>query len=191
MPAKRRSTWPNGFGRPTDLLDEVNVRLLEHLQADPRMTMAELARRVGMSAPAVTERVQRLEEQGVIAGYRMELDPGALGLPIAAYVRVRPGPRQLQKIAELAQGMPEVVECHRITGEDCFLIRVHVAAVDQLESVLDAFLPYGQTTTSIVQSSPVPRRGLPLRPSGPNEGEAGLAPTGEVARSAGGGAPTI
>jgi Lrp/AsnC family leucine-responsive transcriptional regulator len=182
----------NGFEIPGRLLDEMNVRLLEHLQADPRMTMAELARRVSMSAPAVTERVQRLEEQGVIAGYRMELDPGALGLPIAAYVRVRPGPRQLQKIAELARGMPEVVECHRITGEDCFLMRVQVAAVDQLEAVLDLFLPHGQTTTSIVQSSPVPRRGLRVRRAGsPDQGEARLAPTGEVARSVGGGTPTI
>ena len=186
MPARRRPEAANGFESSGRSLDEVNVRILEHLQADPRLTMAEVARRVNMSAPAVTERVQRLEEQGVIAGYRMDLDPGALGLPIAAYVRVRPGPRQLQRIAELAQEMAEVVECHRITGEDCFLMRVQVAAVDQLESVLDAFLPYGQTTTSIVQSSPVPRRGLPLRPSGSNEGEASLALTGEVARSAGG-----
>jgi len=147
---------------PNDLLDEVNVQLLEHLRRDPRMTMAELARRVGMSAPAVTERVQRLEEQGVIAGYRLDVDPSALGFPIAAYVRIRPGPRNLQKIAELAQGLPQVVECHRITGEDCFLMKVHVAAVDQLETVLDEFLPYGQTTTSIVQSTPVPARGLPL-----------------------------
>ena len=131
-----------------------------------------------MSAPAVTERVQRLEEQGVIAGYRLELDPAALGLPIAAYVRVRPGPGHLQKIAALVQGMPEVVECHRITGEDCFLIKVHVAAVDRLETVLDVFLPYGQTTTSIVQSSPVPRRGPPLWPSGgPDGDEAGSGRT--------------
>ena len=106
--------------------------------------------------------MQRLEEQGVIVGYRMEVDARALGFPIAAYVRIRPGPRNLQKIAELAQGLPQVVECHRITGEDCFLMKVHVAAVDQLETVLDEFLPYGQTTTSIVQSTPVPARGLPL-----------------------------
>jgi len=154
----------SGFGAANGALDRVNLQLLEHLGSDPRLTMAELARRVQMSAPAVTERVQRLEEQGVIAGYRLELDPKALGLPISAYVRIRPGPRQLLKIAELAQGMPEVVECHRITGEDCFLLKVYVAAVEDLEAVLDVFLPYGQTTTSIVQSSPVPRRGLPLRP---------------------------
>jgi Lrp/AsnC family transcriptional regulator, leucine-responsive regulatory protein len=162
MPGKQRQMDGNGSGSPSRLLDEVNLRLLEHLQSEPRLTMAELARRVNMSAPAVTERVQRLEEQGVIAGYRLEVDPRAIGLPIAAYVRIRPGPGHLQRIAELAVGMPEVVECHRITGEDCFLMKVHVGAVDQLETVLDVFMPYGQTTTSIVQSSPVPGRGLPL-----------------------------
>jgi Lrp/AsnC family leucine-responsive transcriptional regulator len=162
MPAKRRPVGQDAFGHPNGLLDDVNVKLLEHLRQDPRLTMAELARRVGMSAPAVTERVQRLEEQGVIAGYSLDVDPRALGFPIAAYVRIRPGPRHLQKIAELAQSMPQVVECHRITGEDCFLMKVHVTAVDQLETVLDVFLPYGQTTTSIVQSTPVPPRGLPI-----------------------------
>jgi Lrp/AsnC family leucine-responsive transcriptional regulator len=85
-----------------------------------------------------------------------------VGLPLAAYVRVRPGPGQLARIADLARQTPQVVECHRITGEDCFLMKVHVAAIDQLEEVLDRFLAYGQTTTSIVQSSPVPLRALPL-----------------------------
>ena len=178
MPGKRRQMTGNDFETSNGLMDEVNVRLLELLQADPRLTMAELARQVSMSAPAVTERVRRLEEWGVIAGYRLQVDAKALGLPIAAYVRVRPGPRSLQKIAELAAGLPEVVECHRVTGEDCFLMKVHVAAVDQLETILDVFLPYGQTTTSIVQSSPVPLRGLPLRRAhGGTEGEARLAPT--------------
>jgi Lrp/AsnC family leucine-responsive transcriptional regulator len=144
------------------LLDALNLRLLELLRDDPRLTMAELARRVGMSGPAVTERVQRLEQAGVIAGYRLELNPKALGMPIAAYIRVKPAPRQLERITELAAATPEVVECHRITGEDCFLIKVYVQAVESLEGVLDRFLPYGQTTTSIVQSSPVPLRSPPL-----------------------------
>jgi Lrp/AsnC family leucine-responsive transcriptional regulator len=144
------------------VLDDVNLRILRALLEDPRVSVAALARRIGMSAPAVTERVLRLQESGVIAGFRLDLDPRALGLPLAAYVRVRPGPGQLARIAELAQWTPQVVECHRITGEDCFLLKVHVAAIDQLETVLDAFLAFGQTTTSIVQSSPVPLRALPL-----------------------------
>ncbi len=121
------------------LLDEVNVRILEQLSTNPRLPMTQLARRVKMSAPSVTERVQRLEETGVIAGYRTEVNPKALGLPIAAYVRIRPIPGQLAKVAEIAQRTREVVECHRITGEDCFLLKVHVAEVEQLEKLLDKF----------------------------------------------------
>src|SRR5437879_12362379 len=106
MPGKRRQMTGNDFETSSELIDEVNVRLLELLQADPRLTMAELARQVSMSAPAVTERVRRLEEWGVIAGYRLQVDAKALGLPIAAYVRVRPGPRSLQQIAERPQTRP-------------------------------------------------------------------------------------
>jgi Lrp/AsnC family transcriptional regulator, leucine-responsive regulatory protein len=143
-------------------LDPVNVRLLDELQKNPRMTMSELGRRLEMSSPAVTDRVQRLEDNGIITGYRLELDPRALGWPVAAFVRIRPGPGQLNRIADLARQTPEVVECHRITGEDCFLMKVYVTEIDKLEEVLDRFLMYGQTTSSIVQSSPVPGRALPL-----------------------------
>jgi Lrp/AsnC family leucine-responsive transcriptional regulator len=144
------------------LADPVNLALLKELSADPRVTTSELARRVGMSAPAVRERVQRLEESGVITGYRTDLSPKALGYPITVIVRVRPMPGQLPKIVELARETPNVVECHRITGEDCFLMKVHLESLDALDGVLDRFLVYGQTTTSIVQSSPVPPRALPL-----------------------------
>ena len=143
-------------------LDPVNVRLLDELRKNPRMTMSELGRRLDMSSPAVTDRVQRLEDNGIITGYRLEVDPRALGWPVAAFVRVRPGPGQLNRIADLARETPEVVECHRITGEDCFLMKVYVTEIDKLEEVLDRFLLYGQTTSSIVQSSPVPARPLPL-----------------------------
>jgi Lrp/AsnC family transcriptional regulator, leucine-responsive regulatory protein len=140
------------------VLDATNVRILEELVAEPRLSIATLARRIGMSAPAVTERVQRLHDSGVIVGYRLDLNPVALGLNLTAYVRVRPFAGQLARIADLARSMPQVVECHRITGEDCFLLKVHLPAIDQLDTVLDRFLVYGQTTTSIVQSSPVPPR---------------------------------
>lgn len=149
------------------VIDSVNARLLAELSADPRLTTAELGRRVGMSSPAVTERIRRLEESGVIRGYRLEVDPGALGLPIAAYVRVRPDPGQLPRIAELARSIPEVVECHRVTGEDCFILKVHLPAIAQLDRLLDRFLAFGTTTTSIIQSSPVPLRPLPL-PAAPD-----------------------
>jgi Lrp/AsnC family transcriptional regulator, leucine-responsive regulatory protein len=144
------------------LLDARNVELIRLLQADPRRPVSELARRIGMSAPAVRERLLRLEEAAVIRGYRLELDPVALGLPVTVYVRVRPMAGQLPKVIELAQPIPQVVECHRITGEDCFIVKVHLDAIENLDQVLDRFLAYGQTTTSIVQSSPVPLRAPPL-----------------------------
>ena len=148
--------------RPDAPLDATNLRLLEELQADARLSHAELGRRVGLSAPAVAERLARLEESGAIDGYRAEIDPRALGYSLSLVLRIRPAPRELKKVAELAQRTPEVVECHRITGDDCYIMRVWVRDVEHMEEVIDRFAPYGQTTTSIVQSSPVPRRGLPF-----------------------------
>src|SRR5215472_11227593 len=104
-------------------IDAVNLRILGELQREPRLTMSELGRRIGMSSPAVTERVRRLEEAGVIRGYRLDLDPAALGLPIAAYIRIRPNSGQLPRIVELARQLPEIVECHRVTGEDCYILK--------------------------------------------------------------------
>jgi Lrp/AsnC family leucine-responsive transcriptional regulator len=152
----------NGFIPEGSLLDETNRRLLAELQEDARLSLAELGRRVGLSAPAVAERVQRLESQGVIRGYRAELDPAAVGYLLGVVIRVRPAPRQLHKVAELARRLPEVVECHRITGEDCFLMKAHVRSVTHLEEVIDQIATYGQTTSSIIQSSPVPVRGIAL-----------------------------
>jgi len=137
------------------LLDSTNRRILRELQGDARLSMAELGRRVSLSAPAVAERVQRLEQAGVIVGYRAEIDPRALGFPVEAVVRVRPSMGQLHRIPEVARGLQEVVECHRITGEDCFLLHVRLRAMEDLEQILDEFALYGQTTTSIVHSSPV------------------------------------
>jgi Lrp/AsnC family leucine-responsive transcriptional regulator len=144
------------------LRDNRNIELLGLLRDDPRLSTSELARRVGLSAPAVRERILRLEESGIIRGYRLELDPAALGYPVAAFVRVRPAAGQLPKLAELARSMAEVVECHRVTGEDCFVLKVHLRSIDELDKVLDQLLVYGQTTTSIIQSTPVPLRSLPL-----------------------------
>jgi Lrp/AsnC family transcriptional regulator, leucine-responsive regulatory protein len=162
MAKNRRQPRLPSFKGAVELLDEVNVRLLGELASDPRLAVSELARRVGMSAPAVRERVQRLEAAGVIAGYRMELDPESLGFPVTAFVRIRPVPGALPKIAALAAELPVVTECYRITGEDCFIAKVHAPSIQELEASLDRFLAYGNTTTSIVVSVPVPRRSLPL-----------------------------
>jgi Lrp/AsnC family leucine-responsive transcriptional regulator len=143
-------------------IDHVNRSLLTELQSDGRLSLAELGRRVGLSGPAVAERLQRLEEEGVIAGYHALVNPRALGLGLSAVVRIRPNARQLPKVAELARRTPEVVECHRITGEDCYFMRMHLRDVEHLEEVIDQFAIYGQTTTSIVQSSSVPLRGIDI-----------------------------
>jgi Lrp/AsnC family transcriptional regulator, leucine-responsive regulatory protein len=143
------------------LLDRTNRRIVDELTRDGRISMAELGRRVGLSAPAVAERVQRLERRGVITGYRAELDPRALGYPLLALVRVKPGLRQLDKVRQLAVDTPEVVECHRVTGEDCFVLKVCLRSIDALGTILDRFLVYGETTTSIIQASPVARRDPP------------------------------
>ena len=143
-------------------IDETDRRLLDELQDDARRSHAELGRRVGLSPPAVTERVRRLTDEGVIRGFHADVDPRALGYDLSVIIRIRPSPRQLHKVAELARETPEVVECHRITGEDCFFAKAHVRDVEHLEEVIDQFALYGQTTTSVMQTSPVPRRGLPL-----------------------------
>lgn len=142
------------------LLDLTDLRLLDELQDDARMSLAELGRRVGLSSPAVAERIRRLETAGVIRGYHAEVDPRRLGYQLGVVIRIRPAPRQLTEVAKLAHDTPEVIECNRVTGDDCYLITAHVRDVDHLEAVIDQFAAYGQTTSSVMQSSPVPRRAI-------------------------------
>ena len=161
--ARSKAQGPIRSSNRKDLLDDLNRRILRALAEDPRITISELGRRVSLSAPSVRERVTALTEAGVIRGYALDVDPAMVGLPVAAWVRVRPGPGQLPKIAELAQQTPEVSECHRVSGEDCFLMKVHAPTIADLEPVLDRFLVHGQTTTSFVVATPVPPR--PVLPS--------------------------
>jgi Lrp/AsnC family leucine-responsive transcriptional regulator len=160
MPNEQRQRRTNAY--EASLLDESDRRILEELQRDGRLTMAELGRRISLSPPAVGERVQRLERSGVITGYKAVIDPKAIGYPLAAVVRVRPASRQLHRIPEIAVATPEVVECYRITGEDCFFVKLHLRSIDDLEEILDRFVEYGQTTTSLIHSAPVANRPLPL-----------------------------
>lgn len=139
-------------------LDAVDGKLLDLLVANARTSMAELARIVGLSAPTVAERIKRLEEAGVITGYSAQIAPSALGLPISAWLRIRPVPGELDRVAKIVQSIPEITECDRITGEDCFLARAHLASIADLEPIIDRIIPYAMTNTSIIQSSPVPRR---------------------------------
>ena len=143
-------------------IDELDAGLLQALVADARTSTAELARKVGLSAPSVAERIRRLEDIGVIEGYTLRINPQGLGRPLAAWLRVRPVPGQLPRVAEILEGLPAIVECDRITGEDCFLAKAHVASVGELERLIDKVMPYAMTNTSIIQSSPVGRRLPPI-----------------------------
>ena len=157
IPSKRRNQPDQNF----EWLDSIDRRLIAELQDDARLRLAELARRVGLSAPAVADRLRRLTDSGALT-CRAEVDPRALGYPVCAIVRVSPWNRDLRAIPEVARQTPEVTECYRITGEDCFLIKLHAPAIGQLEATLDRFLAYGNTTTSVVVSTPVSRRPPPL-----------------------------
>jgi Lrp/AsnC family leucine-responsive transcriptional regulator len=143
-----------------DLLDPTNLRLLEAVQEDARISLAELGRRVALSAPAVADRLRRLEDEGVIRAYRAEIDPRKLGYALGVLIRIRPAPRNIALVADLARQCHEVVECHRVTGDDCYVMMAYVRDVEHLEELIDRFVAHGQTTTSIMQSSPVPRRAL-------------------------------
>ena len=142
-------------------MDEIDRAILAALQADARVRVSELARQVGLSAPATAERLRRLEDTGIVS-YRAEVDPRALGYPICALIRISPDSAGLRKVPETARDTPEVTECYRVTGEDCYVLKLYLRGMDDLEGILDRFTPYGRTTTSIVHSTPVPRRPLPL-----------------------------
>jgi Lrp/AsnC family transcriptional regulator, leucine-responsive regulatory protein len=143
-------------------IDAIDAQLLRLLDADSRTSTAELARALAMSAPSVAERLKRLAEVGVIRRFTVEINPAALGYALAVHIRIRPTAGQLNKVAELVAGLPEIVGCDRITGDDCFLARAYVRSVDDLERLIDRLTPFAQTNTSIIQSSPIVRRLPPL-----------------------------
>lgn len=146
-------------------VDPIDAGILRALARDARVTMAELAREVGLSAPSVTERVRKLEETGIIEGYAAQVSPAALGLGLAAYIRIRPMPGQLRRVAELLNGLDAIVECDRVTGDDCFIAKAHLRSVAELEQLIDRIIPYATTNSALIQSSPVKRR-LPPLPGG-------------------------
>lgn len=139
-------------------LDAVDLRILRLLAQDARTSVAEIARAVRMSAPSVSERIRRLQESGTIEGYTICINPAALGLPLSAWLRIRPVPGELARVTEIVKTIPEIVSCDRVTGEDCFIAKVNVRSVADLEKVIDRIIPYAMTNTAIVQSSPVAPR---------------------------------
>jgi len=142
------------------LLDPTGWQILRLLQEDARLSYNELGRRVALTPPAVAERVRRMEDAGIIAGYHAEVRADKIGLPLAAIIRINAAGGRCDHIAGLSATMPEVLECHRITGSDSYIMKVAVQDVARLETLLDRLTPYGDLTTSIVLSSPVKRRAI-------------------------------
>ena len=143
-------------------LDETDQALIGLLADNARLSTAELARSVGLSVPSVAERLRRLEEDGVVKGYTIELDPRALGYTLTAIVRIRPLPGQLHTVERLLVESPEVVECDKVTGEDCFVARYLLRSIEELDPILERIAQRAQTSTSIVKASPVKRRLPPV-----------------------------
>ncbi|MEH6633586.1 MAG: Lrp/AsnC family transcriptional regulator [Halopseudomonas aestusnigri] len=139
-------------------LDAIDIKLLKALTNDARTSVTDLARLVQLSAPSVSERIKRLEEAGVIVGYSVKINPEAFDLPLAVLLRIRPIPGEHNRVAKILKTIPNVVECDRVTGEDCFVAKAHVPSVKALEELIDEIIPYAMTNTSIIQSSPVERR---------------------------------
>jgi Lrp/AsnC family leucine-responsive transcriptional regulator len=138
-------------------LDRLDWRILEVLQCNARISNTELGKQIGLSQPAVTARIKRLEEQGVIEGYSARINPGLVGRGIAAIVRIRTTHAEIKRCLSAFETMPEIVEAHRITGEDCFMVRIVVEEMTQLEAAIDALARFGPVTTSVVLASYPPK----------------------------------
>ena len=149
----------------TALLDDYARRLLHELQQNSRLSYADLGRRVGLSPSATAERMRRMEEDGVIRKYTIEIDRAALGLPVLAYVRMTCDGNRYQPFLKFIRTLAEVRECHHVTGGDAFFLEVTTASIEQLERTIERLLTYGIPTTSIVLSSPVVRRAFDLSPA--------------------------
>ncbi len=141
--------------RTESRVDQTAWRLLRELQADARLSFSALARRIGMSTPAVAERVRRLEESGAIVGYRATVDRARLGRPLGAFLWLTTSTTSYQRVIALCGSLDAVIECHHVTGEDCFLIRLAVTSVAELEDVIARFRRFGTAHTSVVLSSPI------------------------------------
>ena len=150
------------------MIDDIDWKILKELQLNARTAFAELGRRVGLTTPAVIERIRKLEDARIITGYRVEIDTARIGLPITAFIRMSISGVDYSRIIEVAENSAEVLECHRGTGGDSFIMKVAVADVGHLQTLIDKLTPYGITTTSIVLSSPV--KGRVIEKNAPADG---------------------
>ena len=137
-------------------IDACDRTLLIALQENARLTYAELARRVRLSTPAVIERIRKLEDRGVIVGYRAMVDVAKIGLPVRAFVKLTVAGDKLERFARVVKKIPEVLECHRVTGAESFLVQVAARDMQHLQEVIDSMMPYVATNTAMILASPVP-----------------------------------
>lgn len=142
------------------LLDSTGWQILEILQGEGRISFAELGRKVGLSAPAIAERVKRMEETGIITGYHAQVNPEKVAYPISAIIALTTTPQQYPQILAVIQALPEVRSCHHVTGNVSFFMEVTVSSMRHLEEIINQLSQFGQTSTSIILSSPLPRRGI-------------------------------
>ena len=142
----------------TGLLDSFGRKLLDELQANARLSLAELGRRIGLSPTATAERLKQMEEVGILRGYTVEIDRDALGLEVMAFIRMSCGAQQYHRLLDYVQTLEEVRECHHLTGSDDFLLKVTTTSMGDLEALIEALLPYGNLVTSLVLSTPVELR---------------------------------
>ena len=148
---------------PGAAVDAIDVRILGLLASEGRLPLTELARRLGLSSPSVTDRVRRLEADGVLTGYTARIDLASVGYPLVALVRLRPVPGRLREVEALLQQTAECIECDKVTGEDCFVARVVLRSIQHLDQVLEGFADIAETNSALVKSTPVARRLPPLR----------------------------
>ena len=141
------------------LLDATGWQLLHELQQNARLSYSELGQRVGLSSPAVAERIRRMEDAGIISGYHAEINQARIGYPITAIIRMGTfAGERCTRFAGFVQDMPEVLECHRVTGSDSLILKVMASSIEHLETLIDSLAAHGQVTTAMVLSTPVPRR---------------------------------
>ncbi|SOC46580.1 AsnC family transcriptional regulator [Rhizobium subbaraonis] len=162
LTAMSKAKSPHNLQTAKSTLDATDARILAALDADGRLSMSELARLVGMSAPSVSERVRRLEAAGIIRGFTVDVDTRAIGYQIRAMVRIRPLPGKLHLVERLIQERPEFVECDKITGDDPFLARLVVHTIEQMDDVLEALSEHAVTSTAVIKGTSVNRRLPPL-----------------------------
>jgi Lrp/AsnC family leucine-responsive transcriptional regulator len=144
--------------------DDITWLILGALQQDARLSYKQLAERVGLTPPAVADRLRKLERAGVIERYEVRLNADKLGLPITAVIRMNATGEAGRQLDAAVSDIPEILECHRVTGAESHVIRARVASTTHLENLLTTLGDYGTTVTNIVTSSAVPRRGLALPP---------------------------